>query len=494
MKVKLMTGLILMLACLCYGEIIFSPPSWELGAIERDKILELKLTIENKEKEVLTVQIIPTCDCAWSEPSELTIQPGAVGNVLLFFDPHDETGDIDKNFIIKTNRKEMERVFYLIHGKITYGIITETEGKDTAEQDTGKKQVELYYYYSPSCAHCRNFIDITIPRIEKEMGIDITLITKDIMDTNIYQEIKPKLDSLGEEERAFPILFIGNTVLQGEGEIDGRIRNELKAYLSGSTSFPGEGQGTGSDTSQSGTGATETTIAIIPAITAGLLDGINPCAFATLISLLTALALAGKRKKEILIIGIFFTLSVFSTYYLVGLGFFKVIQTAKSFPLVSQIIHWILIAILFLFAALSIYDYYLIKVGRTGDMILQLPDSFKKRIQNTIKTRVRSAAIVASSIILGFLVSIFELGCTGQVYFPFITVNVLKIEKEAFGYVLLLIYNLCFILPLVLVFSFTYLGISSKKVTNVFQKNMGTVKLLLAGLFLGLAVYLIFSK
>ncbi|MBN1697374.1 MAG: DUF1573 domain-containing protein [Spirochaetales bacterium] len=492
MKRSVTMALILIAGCIAYGEIIFSPSVWDLGAIGKDRIIRQELTIENSGDEALEVEIIPTCDCAWSEPGEITVGPGSAVTVLLFFDPHEETGEIEKNFMIKTNLEDKERLFYFIKGRLKGSESAGADIADGAEASGGERQAKLFYYYSPGCANCRKFIERTIPAIENEMHVDIDLVAKDIMDPDVYQEYKGKLDELGEKERAFPILLIGKTVLQGEAEIEGRMRDELAAFLTGKTQDGGDGSS--SDSGEGETGDSGTTIALIPAITAGLLDGINPCAFATLISLLTALALAGKRKKEILIIGIFFTLSVFATYYLVGLGFFKVIQTANSFPIVSLVIHWLLVGVLVVFAGLSLYDYYLIRVGRTGDMILQLSDTFKKRIQNTIKMKARSAAIVASSIVLGFLVSIFELGCTGQVYFPFITVNVLKIRKEAIGYILLLIYNFCFILPLVLVFAFTYFGISSKKVTNVFQKHMGTVKLLLAALFLGLAAYMILTK
>ncbi len=55
----------------------------------------------------------------------------------------------------------------------------------------------------------------------------------------------------------------------------------------------------------------------------------------------------------------------------------------------------------------------------------------------------------------------------------------------------LLLYNAMFVLPLALVFGVVYLGMSSQKLTQVFQSHAGTVKLLTAGLFTVLGGWLI---
>jgi cytochrome c biogenesis protein CcdA len=56
------------------------------------------------------------------------------------------------------------------------------------------------------------------------------------------------------------------------------------------------------------------------------------------------------------------------------------------------------------------------------------------------------------------------------------------------AFLLLVIYNLCFIAPLLVVFAASYFGVSSKKITAIFQKRMGAIKLSLAAVFVVLAV------
>jgi cytochrome c biogenesis protein CcdA len=219
---------------------------------------------------------------------------------------------------------------------------------------------------------------------------------------------------------------------------------------------------------------------------AGLIDGVNPCAFTTLIFLLASLALAGRGRREVLVIGALFSLGVFLTYLGIGFGLFEALRAASAVALVSVILRWALFAALLVFAALSLYDYAKIRAGRPSDIILQLPNSLKLRIHASIRTRVRTAALAGSSFGLGFLVSIFEFACTGQVYLPTLA-YLARAKGRTDAVSLLLLYNLCFILPLIAVFAASYLGVSSKRIASVFQRRMGAVKLGLAAVFLVLA-------
>ena len=62
---------------------------------------------------------------------------------------------------------------------------------------------------------------------------------------------------------------------------------------------------------------------LLTLIGAGLFDGFNPCAFATVILFVSMLAAAGRDRRTILAIGISFIVAVFVTYYALGVAFFK---------------------------------------------------------------------------------------------------------------------------------------------------------------------------
>jgi cytochrome c biogenesis protein CcdA len=221
---------------------------------------------------------------------------------------------------------------------------------------------------------------------------------------------------------------------------------------------------------------------------AGLIDGINPCAFTTLIFLLASLALAGRGRSEVLVIGALFSLAVFLSYFLIGLGFFAALRALSAISIVSAVLRWVLVAVLVVFAGLSVYDYALIRAGRPTAMLLQLPSSFKKRIHASIRTRVRITALAGSSLALGFLVSVFEFACTGQVYLPLLGA-LARMQRQPNALGLLALYNLCFIIPLLVVFAASWLGVASGRITTLFQAHLGNVKLALAVVFVGLAVF-----
>jgi hypothetical protein len=61
------------------------------------------------------------------------------------------------------------------------------------------------------------------------------------------------------------------------------------------------------------------------------------------------------------------------------------------------------------------------------------------------------------------------------------------------AWVYLVLYNLMFILPLVIIFVLVFYGTTSKQLTGFFRANAGSVKLLTALLFAALGFWLLYS-
>ncbi len=233
---------------------------------------------------------------------------------------------------------------------------------------------------------------------------------------------------------------------------------------------------------------------LMPVIAAGLLDGVNPCAFGALIFFVTFLTVVNRKKREIVMVGIAFTLSVFLTYYLIGAGFLKFLQLL---PFIKVIAHWVYIATGVFAVALgilSISDYFRSRKGDFAGMTLQLPDSLKKRIHKVIISENEPRArrnITMAAVSTGFLVSILEMACTGQVYLPTIIYVMGAPGLKAKAYFYLFIYNIMFILPLVVVFGVVYFGTTSDQLTGFLKKNTPTIKVLTAILFFTMAYFLL---
>lgn len=227
---------------------------------------------------------------------------------------------------------------------------------------------------------------------------------------------------------------------------------------------------------------------------AGLVDGLNPCAFATLVFFVSYLALSGRKGRDVLAVGVAFTLGVFLAYLAVGLGFYEVLDLLDD--LLTALGRWVYGLTALLCAVLAVFsflDFLKARQGEIGDMSLNLPHSLRMRINAVIRRGRKSQPFVAGAFFTGVVVSFLELACTGQVYLPTIIFVVSQPELRVRAFIFLLLYNLLFILPLVVVFILAYYGTGSKQLTRFLQERAATVKLGMALLFAALSTWLILS-
>lgn len=220
---------------------------------------------------------------------------------------------------------------------------------------------------------------------------------------------------------------------------------------------------------------------------AGFMDGINPCAFATIIFLVSYLTFMGKKGSEILIYGIVFTSGVFIAYLLAGMGLMTFLHQLRGFPLISKGVYLIIALFALTLGIISLYDYVLFLRGQVAKWKLQLPMSMKKKIHGIIREQSQFKGGLLATFGAGFIIAICTVICTAQVYLPTIGFIMRIPELRANAIFNLLLYNIMFIVPLVGVFVSTFFRVTSEKMAFVTKKYTGTVKLLTAILFLALA-------
>jgi cytochrome c biogenesis protein CcdA/HEAT repeat protein len=225
--------------------------------------------------------------------------------------------------------------------------------------------------------------------------------------------------------------------------------------------------------------------------TAGLLDGINPCAFATIIFLLSYLQVARRTPGEILAVGVAFISAVFLAYFLVGLGLVQLLERAAAFRVAGQALNYALAGLAAVVAVLSFRDARLAADGHLGEMTLQLPGFLKDQIRTTVRASTRARRFVIGAFLAGLAISLLELACTGQVYLPTIQFMLRSGQREAVG--LLLLYNSAFIVPLVVIFILAWAGMRSETLIAFQRKHTALAKVLTGALFLALAVFLVFG-
>jgi hypothetical protein len=227
---------------------------------------------------------------------------------------------------------------------------------------------------------------------------------------------------------------------------------------------------------------------------AGLIDGVNPCAFTTIIFLLSMLGYLGKTRRQLVIVGVGFTSAVFITYFLLGLGLLGAVKTFAVSQGLSRGLAYAVAGLTFLLAIWSFIDFLrYIRSRDTRTVTLGLPKSIKQRIHTVIRKGLKTRNLLIGSISVGVLVSILESMCTGQVYLPTLVyiIQLFGLRVDAIGY--LLLYYLMFILPLVAILAVAYAGISSDRLGQFLRRHLGWLKLALACLFALLATVVLWT-
>lgn len=222
---------------------------------------------------------------------------------------------------------------------------------------------------------------------------------------------------------------------------------------------------------------------------AGLLDGINPCAFATIIFFLSYLRIARRSPREILMVGAAFIAAVFIAYFAVGLGLSHLVAKLEAFAWVRVWLNRLLAFVALVLAWLSFRDGLRAWRGRMGDATLQLPEFLKTRIRGVIRTQTKSSRFVIAAFVSGIIISLLELACTGQVYLPTIIYMMKQGSMGAVAY--LLLYNVAFVLPLIAIFILAWLGMTSDALIEFQKRHTVTVRFATALLFLALWIVLL---
>ena len=363
----------------------------------------------------------------------------------------------------------------------------ETFDLDTS--DVPNNAIYVTYFHKQGCQKCARAVKILKTLQAKYPNIVVE--QRNAKTEQTLLEAMGMLYKVSETKRmTTPAIFIGDTALIGELDAE-HLENAVQKHLTIGVASRIEAAEAQLDTAESEIVSRFHGFGILTVAGAGLLDGINPCAFATIIFFLSYMNLVGRRRKEMLIAGGAFALAVFVTYLLLGLGMLSFMNYLKRFSGVTTCVYLIAAMLTFGLAGLSLYDAVKAKQGKTKDILLQLPRALKQRIHKVIREQTRTSGIITGAIVIGFVISALELVCTGQVYLPTLTfvAGIDEMRGNAIAY--LLLYNLMFIVPLLVVFGCVFWGTTSAQLGGVLQRHLVTVKVAISILLFGLGTWLV---
>lgn len=216
---------------------------------------------------------------------------------------------------------------------------------------------------------------------------------------------------------------------------------------------------------------------------AALADSINPCAFAVMLLLLSSIMTKSNSRKKAILSWLLFALSVFISYFTMGLWLFSALATSQN-TYILKLCVWILWIVVWL---ANLKDYF--RYGKW--FVMEVPLSWRPRMQKVIKWAVSPLW----AFVVGFLVSLFLLPCTSWPYFTIL--GYLASESKnlhTWGYIYLIIYNLIFILPMIFISLLVGLWFkSAEELASLKKKNAKIIHLIVGLLMFGLWLYVLLT-
>jgi cytochrome c biogenesis protein CcdA/glutaredoxin len=330
--------------------------------------------------------------------------------------------------------------------------------------------VDMYLFYSNGCPHCANmkiFLDslkvkyplLVVNEYELQKNIDL------------FFEFAAKYDMVVGDSVNVPVIFVHERVFVGDS-VD--VENDLEAYVgqcvgqcvnpSGSVNST---KTFGSSDSVSKASAALQSLTLPALVSAAFVDSINPCAFAVLIILLSTILVAHNKRKALLS-GFAFSLAVFLSYFLMGVGLYSALQ----FSGLTRLFYIFSAVLAVLVGLFNLKDYFW--YGKW--FIMEVPLSWRPAMKGLIK----SVTSIPGAFFVGILVSLFLLPCTSG---PYIVILGLLSHSatHANALLLLLLYNSIFVLPMLIITLLVYFGLLTTERAEQWRLRKVKILHLIAG-------------
>ena len=349
----------------------------------------------------------------------------------------------------------------------------------SAVDNEGGNQVTAYVFYGKGCPHCSRLLTFLDEIKEKYPNLEIKTYETyfDEEGRKLFEQLSESFDMPIE---GVPTTFIDEKVIVGfSNSLAESLENEIIRCSSDTCLSPIDKLpevettkiiGDKSPAEEPGKTKLKKQLTIPAVLVAAAVDAINPCAFAVLIILLTTILVSGIKRRA-LMAGLAFTISIYISYFLMGIGLYSAIQATK-------ITHkfYIVVAVLAIIIGLfNLKDF--LWYGKW--FIMEVPMSWRPKLQALIK----GITSVPGAFLIGFAVSLFLLPCTSG---PYIVILGLLSETTTrnVAVLYLLLYNAIFVLPMLVITGAVYLGLTTTEKAEKWRKGRLKILHLIAGLIM----------
>ncbi len=359
-------------------------------------------------------------------------------------------------------------------------------------------KVLIEYFFQIGCKQCENVNAFVVPRLKNEFANQYELRKYDTAQEENFIKLAEYQEKLNINDNEPVCMILDHRIyLGGYKKIESEIFNRLQklnitqnsSQITAIVDNPQEENNAKSILVRRGKSFT-----VAAVIVAGLIDGINPCVFSTLVFFLSLLSISKIKGLKLLMTGGTYCFACFLTYLALGFGVLRFLKLFSGYSAMQKGLDIFMIAVLAIFAVLSFADAWRFRRSGAVDSVkLQLPEKLKLRIHAIMRRGLKYFFLLPGAFFIGLLVTVLESVCTGQVYVP----TLVLLSKETGGaskwLVLLLLYNVMFIVPLLILFFAAYKGMNTPGLIEWSKKNVVVSKMLM-GLFfiaMGLSLWLI---
>jgi cytochrome c biogenesis protein CcdA/glutaredoxin len=313
----------------------------------------------------------------------------------------------------------------------------------------------VLYFYGNTCPACKEVAPLIERIIDKGVPVEKYEVYENRENAD-RMVMSFKMYGVPETEWAIPVAFYNGQMYMGIPRIQ-ELEKELTASVDA-------GAGT--------IGNVSDTIGMMGIMGAALADSVNPCAILVLVILLSFISLYHKSRRRLILSAASFIFSVFLTYILVGIGIVK----ALTFLGVSDIVRNFVGMLAIVVGVLNLKDYF---AYGAGGFSTEIPQAWRPFLFSLL----RKATNPLAAFVMGGVVTLIELPCTGGPYFFALGIMSKWGMSPAF-FAYLIVYNLIFISPLVLIATLVYLGKLTVEKTSDWQAQNAKRLHLAAGLLM----------
>lgn len=328
------------------------------------------------------------------------------------------------------------------------------------------EKVEIFYFYETGCSSCEKLEEFFEQYLEPNYPVAISKY--EIHEPNNANLMLDMAEAYNAKEiiaKGTPAVFIGDKAFQGDSkETLKGIEEAVRAAIGSPSGTPQQKtQEQAAGGRQEKKEGIRKRLTILAVLGGAALDSVNPCEWGVLTLLLSTMLIISKSsesnvRSRVVNAGLAFTAATYICYFLMGVGLFAAIR-------VTGIKHYIYLGVSILAIVVGLWntkDFFWYERGFN----IEVPQSWRP----LLKRITRGVTSAPGAFVIGCFTSVLLLPCTSGPYVVIIgMLSDTATRMQAICW--LLIYNVIFVLPFIIITLCVGFGLSSPAIIEKMRQK-----------------------